>query len=241
MTTTVRDILNESLSDLGVKAMGQTLSDAILQSALEKLNRMIDSWANENLMIYGITEENFPLVSGQAEYSIGADGSPDFDTVRPQEIMEKGNFVRDDNGTTDYRVKLVSLQQYREISLKSTSGRPHQMAYNPTYPNGTLYFYFTPESGRNIYLRSLKEIGEFAGLGATVDLPPGYKRALITNGAVEIAPSHGRTISPALALQAAQSKTSIKRRNTGRLEPTQMEVGQLTRRRTGTILTGWLN
>ena len=238
MTTTALDIINKAFSKARVRAVGQTMSNEDSSHGLSLLNDMVEEWAGENLMIYGQTEEDFPMVSTQASYSIGESGSPDFDTVRPQEILS-GTFIRDGGGY-DHPVEIIPMNQYRGLGIKGNSGRPHYLAYNPTFPNGTIYLYYTPDSTESIHLRSLKELGSFAKLTTEVLLPLGYNNALITNLAVLLSPDYGKKVSPELNLLATNSKRKVKNRNTQRMEPVSLEVAELSGRRADNIYNLWL-
>jgi len=224
---TARDIINQALVNIRVKANGQTLAMSHLSDGLDALNDLIDSWAGENLTIYQEKEESFSLTSGQASYSIGENGTPDFDTARPIELVS-GWYVRDSGGATDYPVEVVSLEQYRMRRSKGLTGRPFQVSYNPTYPNGTLYFYYTPDDGRVVYMRSLKPVPTFTSINSTVSLPVGYKRALIKNLAIELAEGYGKTVTQTLYTAAKEAKNNIKRNNAQRIETKMLEVSVLS-------------
>ena len=229
--TTAADIIKGAYADLGKKATGQTLPEYLVTDGLSVLNDMIDSFSNDNFMIYEEKEESFDLVASQASYSIG-DGA-DFDTVRPQEIL-KGTFIRDDGGSDDYSVKPIALDQYRSIPDKTQVGLPFWLSYNPTYPNGTIYLYYTPDaSTRNLHLRSLKELTSFAATTTIVTLPPGYKLLLRSNLAIHLGPRNGKTPSPLLLKIAADSIEKIKARNSNKIEPVRLEVAGLSRNRRG--------
>jgi len=227
--TTARQAINDSFGMIGVRATGQTLSDAHLTTGLRFFNMLLDSWSNDEFVIFEETEENFDLTASQASYSIGEDGSPDFDTARPLSLLN-GWFTRLDGGSDDYPVEIISLAQYRDLSDKTQTGRPYQVAYNPTYPNGTLYFYYTPEtSNRNIYMRSLKPISSVSALGSTLSFPEGYELAIVSNLALLLASQYGKPITQILAGIAKVSKDNISNTNSDRVEPVMLEVAELNR------------
>ncbi len=224
MATTAGDVIDRAFSKIRIKAVGQIMSDADNAHALVILNDMVEEWAGENLMLYSQTEESFPLVATQASYSIGEDSTPDFDTVRPQEILDS-TFVR--NGNYDYPIKIISMGEYRKIRNKASAGRPRKLAYNPTYPNGTIYLYRTPNSTDSIYLTSLKELSTFAALTTALSLPKGYNNALILNLAIMLSPDYGKKVDVVLATLAGSAKGKIKRRSVQRQEPVRLEVARM--------------
>ena len=226
--TTARDLINSALVDIRVKANGQTLAASHLSDGLDTLNEIIDAWASENLMIYGSSEEVFSLVSGQRIYSIGTSGTPDFDTERPTSIMLGGWFIRD--GDSDYPVHHMSVEQYRRIFTKGITGRPYIFTYLPTYPNGEIKLYYTPDSNYSLYMRTVKPLSGLSALSTTFSFPPGYQRALRKALAVELAEGYGKNVTQTLYMAAKESKQVIKRTNAQRVEPVMLEVSSLSGR-----------
>ncbi|HDY88061.1 MAG TPA: hypothetical protein ENH82_08120 [bacterium] len=233
----VLDLITDSAETARIFAPGDTLLNDKAQSIFRELNRMIGSWANENFLIFEQKEETLTLVADQASYTIGKSGSPDFDTVRPQEIL-KGSFIRKSGGNQDFPLAVKSFEEYRRIGNKSTGARPWWIAYNPTFPNGTLFLWFRPNATDELHLLSLKELGSFTGLTQTISLPPGYEDAIHYNLAIRIAPKYGKQQRADIVAEATKSIKVLKRRNAQRLSPTQLEVGMFTNRRRHNISDG---
>jgi len=82
---TVRDLITEALELIGVVAAGETPAAADVQTTLNTLNFMIDSWANDRLALFDLPREVFELTPGKSIYSFGVGG--DFDSIRPMEIL----------------------------------------------------------------------------------------------------------------------------------------------------------
>jgi len=68
------DIISSALKDIGALAAGETPDPASAQDAFIMLNRMIDQWSNEQMMIFYKTEIIFTLTPGQTQYTIGPTG-----------------------------------------------------------------------------------------------------------------------------------------------------------------------
>ena len=68
------DIISSALKDIGALAAGETPTPEAAQDAFIMLNRMLDQWSNEQMMIYYKTEIIFPLTAGQTQYTIGPGG-----------------------------------------------------------------------------------------------------------------------------------------------------------------------
>ena len=74
MATTL-DIISRALKDIGALEAGESPTSEAAQDAMDMLNDMIDSWSNEHLLIYNVSEIIFPVVAGQTQYTLGIPGS----------------------------------------------------------------------------------------------------------------------------------------------------------------------
>lgn len=237
MTTTLT-LITDAMAKARVYSPGESLPSHMSASALRELNRMLETWANSSLLIPHQTEETLTLTANKANYTIGSSASYDFNTVRPMEILE-GSFLRDTGGTTDYPLAVKALKEYRDITNKSASSIPWSVSYSPTYPYGTIYFWWTPGATYGFHLLSLKPLTALT-LAATVSLQPGYEDAIVYNLALRIGPDYGKTIRPDVAEFARDALASIRRQNAKRLPPTRLEVGGFVNNRGthGDIVTG---
>jgi NADH:ubiquinone oxidoreductase subunit B-like Fe-S oxidoreductase len=68
------EIISSALKDIGALAAGETPTPEAAQDAFIMLNRMIDQWSNEQMMIFYKTEIIFTLTPGQTQYTIGPGG-----------------------------------------------------------------------------------------------------------------------------------------------------------------------
>lgn len=68
------DIISSALKDIGALAAGETPTPEAAQDAFIMMNRMIDQWSNEQMMVFYKTEIIFTLTSGQTQYTIGPGG-----------------------------------------------------------------------------------------------------------------------------------------------------------------------
>lgn len=206
MSISVLNIITEAAQLIGVVFKSETLAADEANDGLISLNDMLDSWSNDNLMTYGTTIESFPM-TGAASYTMGAGGN--FNTVRP--INLNTAVVR--FGSVDYPLDIISEEQYQtEVALKSiASNIPQVLTYDSGYPLWTIKTYPLGMAGATLFLQSNKPLSNFAALTTIVDLPPGWKRALRYNLAVELAPQYGVDIPAAVAQIAKMSMGSIKR------------------------------
>lgn len=235
---TVRDLITDSLEDIGIIAAGETPSAADLESSLKVLNRMIDSWSTENLALYELPREVFELVPGQSIYAFDPDG--DFQTSRPMSFLgaaygaliktpiyetpEPTEEVPDPEPVlvgydlkVDYEfpVEIVDYQTWISIPDKTrTSG-----VVTYVYPFGSAPFekvqvYPEPESQLGLVLYSKKILAQFEDADTELSLPPGYWQALVDNLALKLCRKFGKPVTADLDRDATSSKAAIKRQNT---------------------------
>lgn len=209
----VRDLISSSLRLLGAIATGESLSAAEQADALAAFNRMIDSWSNEELLIFADVAETFNLVPGQQTYTIGPTGN--FNTVRPQRI-EKARLQTVTSGLpVDLPLTIVTLDEWARIIIKTqSSSLPLRLYIEENYPLMSLNLWPIPSVANKIALWSWKPLTKFASVDDDVSFPPGYERMIVYNGALELAPEYSREPSATVLSTAIESKANIKRMNT---------------------------
>ena len=172
--------------------------------ALEDLNNLISSLGSAFLNVP--VSENFPLVIGQAEYTIGDGG--DFDTVRP--IIVKNVFLRDSEGY-DSRVRPVSDEDYVRLTNKDIEGKPFEYSFLQEYPLAKIVFNRETTKVYTAYFKFIKNFTEFAALDTTMVLPPEYKEFLVYKLAVTIAENRGIDLSQIVHMRVRELESNISR------------------------------
>lgn len=207
MATTL-DIIKRSMRLVG--ALGEdedAPSDSEASDALDVLNSMLDGWATERLMLYQEQSENFSWPSATTSRTIGSGGN--FNTTRPLKI--ESAFVRNNN--IDYTLDIIGPEVYDSITAKSTQADPPtRLFYDPGFSLGTIYMYGVPIQTWTLFIRSMKQFTQLA-LTDTISLPPGYRRCVEYNLAVEAAPEFGAIPSALVLSMAASTKRHLKNIN----------------------------
>jgi len=209
----VRDIVTAALRELGVLASGEVATADEANSGLEELNRLVDQWAGERLLIYRVTRTTWTLVSATQVYTVGTGGT--VNVVRPV-YLDHVNFI--DTSTspdTEYKLTPLTDDAWAAIAQKALTGTlPTNWHYNPTFPTGTLSLWPVPTSSTlQGALYAPQQVSEFASLDEVISLPPGYRRMLVKNLARDLAPSYDRPVHPELKEEAIESKATVKRNN----------------------------
>lgn len=227
--TTGLDIITKAMQKCGILAVNEAPTAAEAADALVALNGMVASWANDSMMIYARTWENFTLSGGTASYTIGP--SQTFNTTRPVFIPD--SYIR--NGTTDTPVRIVADEIYNgEIAQKATQGIPEMLNYDNAFPSATIRLFPVPAAAYTLFLLTEKPLTAFT-LSGTVSLPPGWETALIFNLPDYIAGDYNQEIPASVAKIAISSKAAIQRSimKTRSFDAYPQQVNQ------GNILTGW--
>lgn len=199
---TVQELINAAMRSIGELASGETPTTEESNDAFATLNNLIASWSDEGVMIPQLAVISHTL-TGAASYTIGTGG--DINTTRP--LAVKAAAVEGGNGLSR-GLRLIDAAEYAAIPDKSRAGALAEVLYyNPTYPLGTIYLWPKP-SGATLRLHLYRPLTAFTALNQTIDLPPGYERALRFGLALELAPEFGRDPN-IVAAHAAQAKAAL--------------------------------
>ncbi len=204
---TAGDLIRASLDKLLVLGTQDTLADADMQTGLDALNGLLDSWWTQSLAVYTIEQQNFPATANVGTYTIGP--AQTWNTTRPLRIVNA--FARYQG--VDYPIRPIDRVQYDGIPYKQVGGIPLVLFYDREYPTGTITLYPVPSQAMDIYLDTYQQIQSFATYSDPINLPPGYQRALVWNLAVELSDSFGRPVTPNMQRQADLSLGNLKRLN----------------------------
>ena len=142
-------LVSDALTEAAILGVGETASAEDQNLALRILNRMLDSWANESLMIYATTSESFVMVPNQASYSTSLLASG-----RPVSIASMYVSLSD----IDYPVDMIDQQTFDAIPYKPTPAIPNQCYYSAGMPDGTFNFYPTPYAAFTCHVASRKQL-----------------------------------------------------------------------------------
>lgn len=201
------DLVSAALRKIGAVASGETVDAASSTDALAELNRMLATWSTEGLLIYSKVRETFTLTGGVGSYSMGPGAT--LDTTRPMKIVDAAISI----SGLEYRLRVITVDEYARVTLKSLQGIPGYLYPEGTYPNETLNLYPVPTTNYTLVTYSAKPLSSVATLSATISFPPGYEDALVYNLAVRLAPEYGRQVPDVVGAIAVNTKATIARLN----------------------------
>ena len=197
-------------------APGRKLSDSESADCLDALNTLLDGWNIDPLKIYSQVINAFTLVAGQQIYTIGQDPAgiltPDFDVPRPDEITH-ANIITQISGGQPVRTPMALLNDdgWSAIQVQAVgSSIPLNLYNDGAYPLSNLYFYPYPNGPAQVELYMWNPADQFSNLTDNFLMPPGYRRAVEYNLAVDIATMFRKfPINPLVMRVAMESRKAV--------------------------------
>ncbi len=189
-----------------------------LNEAVGLVNRLIGSWNLDGWK--GFTSDiqgPFDLAVGQKIYTLGPGG--DIDMPRPL-FIKQIDVLYPTGPVLRRTLELLNDEEWQSISIQDIAGAPPYQAYwDGGYDeNGLskLYIRFQPPAGYSLEILVWRQLQ--SGFISPTDIavfPPGYERAIVLNGAVELADMYPREakISPTVEARAQQALQAITRLN----------------------------
>jgi len=212
MATVLSGAVVPALQEIGVLAAGATPTAEDAEDARLTLNRMVNQWAAEGLLIYSITRRTFTITSGTGAYSVAGTAT----VPRPVFIEQAGYIDTSTSPDTEYLLgDMLTDAQYAGIVQKALTGDlPSSWHYNPTYPSGTLEYFPVPTSTTlEGVIYAPQPVGSFPALTTSISLPPGYEEFIVTHLALRLATPYGKQVDPSLRERAVDAKAIVKRAN----------------------------
>lgn len=206
-------LVRSAMRLINVAASDTDLTAAELTDGIEVLNRMIDSWSVDELILYKVTRETFPLVANQNPYTMGLGG--DWNTSRPVKIVGAYFTLNNSGIPVDYPMAVVNYDTYNAINLKTlTTNFPQYLYYEPDFPIGKVYIYpLAQQNNLTMTITSWKPLAMIADPTADIELPPGYWDAIVYNLAVRLAGEYQFQLRPDMIELALTNLKRVKRLN----------------------------
>lgn len=204
------DLINAAMRIAGVGDPNTALSAEDAQIGLDSLNEMFEDWSLQNLAVFSLLGSGYNLISGQASYMIGPDVLADFNGVRPIQIENMYVLYN----SIYYPIRQITNDDYNAIPYRTQAGPlPWVFYYNPTYPLAQITFYPVPNQVLPVIITGNRQLVTAALASTVMVLPPGYKRAIQFNLAVDLCDIYNRDVPPGVEKRAIKSLADVKRAN----------------------------
>lgn len=219
MATAVYKIIEGAYRDAGIVRRPLTgLSNSEALEGVDVLNRLIDNWQAEELMVYCRARTVWPINANQSDYVIGLDvggGIPDYQTRRPERIDRAGFLYTNLNPVIEEPFVIIQEQEWSSLSPKNLQSTiPTHLYYLASVPNGLIQLFPVPTQNWAMALYLWTVLEQVEGVDSQIDLPPAYLGALQSNLAVALSARYPQfPISPLTVAEARLSKSRVKNIN----------------------------
>src|SRR4030095_5092996 len=180
---TVQEFVNSTLRLIRVLDSGETPTATESNDALAALNQLIASWSAAGVPIYQEAKDTIPL-TGATNYPLA---------TRPVRITS----AQVNYSGISFPVAIVPSQVWTQPKDRTATSKFAKELYSDgAFPTGNVSLWPAPTTGSTLELFSLKPLTQFASLGDTISLPPGYEQALRFALAGVLAPEYGSGLAP---------------------------------------------
>ncbi len=206
---TYQDIINGAVQELNSYAPGDPIDTSDQTTLLYLLNELLDYWNVKREAVWSEIFTSFTLTPNLSPHTIGPSGATWAMAVRP--VTLDGCYLILDDTSPDVftKIDIIDWMTYQRLSVPGISTAiPTAVYYEPDWPLGSLFFYPIPDYNYGVRLATRTLLAQVAA-NTTLDLPPGYRRALRLTFAEYIATTFGRAIPEATATQARAARADI--------------------------------
>jgi hypothetical protein len=232
----VSTLCQSAAEELNVVLAGETLSATDAATLLRKLNQLFGAWNTKREAIYRSVPATYTLTPSLSPHTIGPTGT--FVVAQRPVAIDAANLILSAAAHTP--IDLRDDTWYAGLAYPSLSSSvPTDLYYDPSFPNGSLYFYPVPTSAYQVELWTRHTFATVA-LTDTVTYPPGYEGAIIDTLAEDSAEALGRQPGPKLVARARQRRADLYALNDPTPRLVTVDAGMPSERAArGTYLTGY--
>lgn len=238
---TQEQIIIEGLRELGVAAAGEPADPEDLALGQTRFNLVVDTWKADRLTIYQVLRNTFVVGASTASFTIGPGGTWNTPT-RPLAIVRAGfvDTAVSASNPLETPIRVYTDEEWAAVGLKTMTstlsfGLWYQTSFDSPLGLGKVFVYPILTRAGTIALYLPVAIDEVAddetGLATVILVPPGYRKALITSVAIDMADAFGIEPSATLVAKWKAAMKTIKRSN---IKPATLRLpARLTRRARG--------
>lgn len=172
-STTAQLIIDDAAFLTGRKDIGNALEPEEVEIFLRLLNDMIKQWEGRGVHLHTIQELTIPLYDDKQTFTLSPTG--DVVTGRPMRCVSARRL---DSTGYESPVELLSREDYKRLSIKTSAGMTTMACYEKQTTYGTLYVWPVGDTDsvslENLWTDSVAVSGEYHYTGALVTAEPTY-------------------------------------------------------------------
>lgn len=204
------DLLYPALRMAGVlTAAGRKASASQLADAFQAVNRMIDAWRLERLLVFTVRVDRYTLSPSQTSYTIGPGGN--FDAPRPTRITAANIVTTSGGSEVHLPLRILTDREWsaKRLTVIPTT-IPTQLYFDGAFPVSRLYLWGYPTEANDLELYTWQQLDGFDTQTDPVDVPPAYLDALVYGLAVRLGHMFGTAVRGDILTQATRARAVIK-------------------------------
>lgn len=215
---TALDLITDAFIEIGATAPGELPSADEAQWGFRKLNRdVVGVYQAKQAYVWSYAFNVYTLIPNLNPTLIGPDPAANFSTgEQPRPVrIESANLILPNStpsGVVDLPINIRDRQWWAAQQVKAIQTNvPTDLYYDPTSPNGSLYFWPVTNISRDVRLEIWQTVSQFdsitdpiGGPGGPGTLPPALQSALCLRLAVLLCP--GAKIEPSEELLESARK-----------------------------------
>lgn len=210
MPVTMRQIVTDSMIEIGVLDPDESPTSTQANLGLQKLIRLFNLWNGQRRAVYATAFLEFTLTPNLSPHTIGPSGATFSATIRPVSIDGANLILTDVDPVIDQPINIRDNQWWLTQTIKGLeTGYPTDLYYQPDWPNGKLYFWPVPTTAWGVQLMARVLLDEAITLDSTFTLPPGYREAVTLTLAEMLCRPFGKTSSADLRLDATRARGQV--------------------------------
>jgi hypothetical protein len=225
----VFDIVNDAFIETGAWAPGEEANrnQEEAQWGFRKFNYLTDIWQAKQFYVFSYAFNAYTMKANLNPQTIGPSGTATFSTngqPRPVRIESATLLLQSSAGPSsanpglvDLKINMRDRQWWADQSVKQIQTNvPTDLYYDPTSPDGSLYFWPVTNCTRQVRLQTWQTVSQFVsiqdpigGPGGPGTLPPAYRAALMQTLAEMLQAGLNKAPSASLASAALQARAAV--------------------------------
>lgn len=192
MATTYRNTRDTAIrmayEEIGVAIEGESLEPEYINVAQRVLNTMLKAWQAYPIQLWKRKTYNLTLVAGTASYTLGT-GTVGEKVMRVLEVERK------DTDSISVPLNPLSLNEYRALSNKTTTGTPVNYYFTPNVTDATITVWPVPDATAaaeyTIDITYIAPIDDVNAGTDNFDYPSEWEEAIVLNLAMRLSRRYG--------------------------------------------------